>query len=75
MKTLHQYLEAKGSKSLTALASEIGISKSRLSQLRLSRNWPPDLALKVEAATERKLDASKLSKVVADARSSKEHAA
>jgi DNA-binding transcriptional regulator YdaS (Cro superfamily) len=68
--TLDAYLHADGSKSLTALSVEVGISKSRLSQLRENINWPPELALKVEHATGGAVDASAISPVVATARSS-----
>lgn len=66
--TLHRYLGTKGAKSLTALSLELGVSKGRLSQLRHLKDWPPELALKVEKATDGKLNASALSAVVADAR-------
>jgi hypothetical protein len=68
MMTLDQYLASDGAKSLTALAAEIAISKGRLSQLRHSVDWPPDLALKVESATSGALNASGLSKIIAAAR-------
>lgn len=68
MTTLDAYLARKDAKKLTDLAIEIGISKARLSQLRNSRDWPPALALKVEEATGGKLSASKLSRVILDAR-------
>lgn len=67
--TLDAYLEPEGAKSLTALSIEVGISKGRLSQLRnVTGAWPPELALKIEAATDGALDASILSSVVAQAR-------
>lgn len=66
--TLDQYLAKDGAKTLTALSLEIGVSKGRLSQLRHATDWPPDLALKVEAAVGGALDASALSQVVARAR-------
>jgi DNA-binding transcriptional regulator YdaS (Cro superfamily) len=66
--TLDIYLTLPGAKSLTALSAEIGVSKSRLSQLRASTSWPPELALKAEAATGGALNASILSDVVAQAR-------
>lgn len=66
--TLDGYLETEGAKSLTALSAEIGVSKGRLSQLRHSKEWPPELALKAEKATDSALDASSLSRVVKDAR-------
>lgn len=66
--TLDAYLSADGAKSLTALSAEIGISKGRLSQLRHATEWPPELAMKVETATDGALSASILSSVVAQAR-------
>lgn len=66
--TLNTYLAQAGAKSLTDLAAEIGISKGRLSQLRHLSEWPADLALKVEAATDGALSASSLSEIVARAR-------
>lgn len=66
--TLDTYLASAGAKSLTALATEIAISKGRLSQLRHSTDWPPDLALRVETATDGALNASGLSAVIASAR-------
>lgn len=66
--TLNTYLERKGAKTLTALATEMGVSKGRLSQLRNSTDWPADLALKVESVTGGALNASVLSSIVARAR-------
>lgn len=66
--TLDTYLRRDGAKTLTAIADEIGVSKGRLSQLRNATEWPPELALKVEAATQGALSASKLSAVIAQAR-------
>lgn len=68
MMTLDRYLAADGAKTLSALAIEIGVSKGRLSQLRNLTEWPPELALKVEEATDGRLNASQLSAVVARAR-------
>ncbi len=67
--TLDAYLKLEGSKTLTALAVELGISKGRLSQLRDIVDWPPELALKAETATDGALNASLISPVVARARS------
>ncbi|WP_257541081.1 hypothetical protein [Sphingobium sp. CFD-1] len=69
--TLDAYLKRKGAINLTTLSDKIGISKGRLSQLRKSKDWPPELALKVEAATGGVMNASKLSVIVAMARSTK----
>lgn len=68
--TLDTYLRRDDAKSLTALAGELGVSKGRLSQLRDKTEWPPELALRAEAATGGLLDASRLSAVVSDARGS-----
>ena len=66
--TLDTYLSRADAKSLTALSVAIGVSKGRLSQLRNARDWPAELALKAEAATEGVLNASALSPVIAQAR-------
>lgn len=68
MTTLDAYLARKDAKSLTEIAIEVGISKARLSQLRNSREWPPQLALEVEKATGGALSASRLCPVIAQAR-------
>ena len=68
--TLDDYLRADGSKTLTALSKEIGVSKGRLSQLRKEKHCPPELALRLEAATGGALNASNLSPIVFDARRS-----
>ena len=66
--TLDTYLDRPGAMTLTALAGEVGVSKSRLSQLRDKTDWPADLALKIEGATGGALNASLLSPTVAKAR-------
>ena len=66
--TLHEYLERPDAMTLTALAETVGCSKSRLSQLRNARDWPPELALKIEAATGGAVSATHLSGIVAQAR-------
>ena len=68
MTTLATYLSRAGSKKLTDIATAVGISKGRLSQLRDKTDWPPQLALDVEAATNGGVDASELSAIVASAR-------
>lgn len=68
MMTLNAYLARRGAKKLSELAADIGVSRSRLSQLRNSRDWPPTLALKIEAATGGEISASELSPVVLEAR-------
>ena len=66
--TLDQYLKLEGSLSLTQLSHDVSISKGRLSQLRESTDWPPDLALRVESATAGIVNASMISPTVALAR-------
>lgn len=66
--TLSDYLATPGAKTLTALSLEVEVSKGRLSQLRDATEWPPELAMKVEKATDGALNATVLSKVVASAR-------
>ncbi len=66
--TLDAYLSRPDAKSLTALSLEMGVSKGRLSQLRNSTEWPPNLALDVERATAGELNAAELSGTVARAR-------
>lgn len=46
----------------------MGISKGRLSQLRDSTDWPPELAMTAEEKTNGALDAAELSPVIAKAR-------
>lgn len=65
---LDTYLKRQGAMSLTTLSDKIGVSKGRLSQLRNSKEWPPELALKAEEATLGILSASKLSPVIKMAR-------
>lgn len=65
---LDAYLAGKHAMSLTDLARELGVSKGRLSQLRKSTDWPPELALAVESKTGGALNASILSPTVAKAR-------
>ena len=66
--TLDGYLERPGAMTLTKLAADIGVSKSRLSQLRNSTDWPAELALVAESKTGGALNASILSPTVAKAR-------
>lgn len=66
--TLDAYLATDGAKTLTDLAREVEVSKGRLSQLRNSVEWPAELALKVEAATDNHVDAADLSPIVRQAR-------
>lgn len=68
---LDTYLATDGAKSLTDLSVEVGISKGRLSQLRNSKEWPPELALKVERATGGQVDAALISPIVSEAREPK----
>jgi hypothetical protein len=66
--TLDAYLRGEDAMTLTKLAGEVGVTKGRLSQLRNSTDWPPDLAMEAERATAGRLNASLLSPVVARAR-------
>ena len=66
--TLEAYLKRKDAKNLTALSKALGISKGRMSQLRHAKEWPPELALGLEEATEGRLDASRFSAVIRKAR-------
>lgn len=68
MTTLAEYLATDDAKTLTALSAELGVSKGRLSQLRDATEWPPELAMKAEAATGGVLNAATLSQVVRQAR-------
>jgi DNA-binding transcriptional regulator YdaS (Cro superfamily) len=68
MLTLSQFLDTNGAPSLTDLAEKIGISKGRLSQLKSETDWPPDIALKIEAATHGAIDASAMSTIIQRAR-------
>lgn len=68
MSTLASYLKRDGAMSLTQLAGELGVSKGRLSQLRTSTDWPPELALLAESKTGGALNASVLSPTIAKAR-------
>lgn len=65
--TLDAYLNEPGNKA-SDLAKAIGISSGRLSQIRGGDPCPPELALKIEAATGGRVSASVLSHVIALAR-------
>ena len=65
---LKTFLDAPGAPSRAELCKTLGISQGRLSQLRDSTDWPPDLALRIENATGGALSASTLSPVIAQAR-------
>lgn len=54
--------------TLTQLAAEMGVSKSRLSQLRHSQDWPAELALTAESKTGGAINASQLCPLVLKAR-------
>lgn len=68
MQTLDAYLATADAVKLTVLADRMGVTKGRLSQLRHSKDWPPDLALKCEEALGGAISASELSSVIARAR-------
>lgn len=65
--TLDAYLRQSGTKA-GDLAKAIGVSKGRLSQIRGGEKCPPELALKIEAATSGAVSASALSHIIALAR-------
>lgn len=65
--TLDAYLKMPDQKA-GDLARAIGVSKGRLSQIRGGEKCPPELALKIEAATGGIVNASALSHVIALAR-------
>ncbi|WP_010545239.1 hypothetical protein [Sphingomonas elodea] len=58
--TLDDYLATEGAPTLTELSARIGVSKGRLSQLRKSSEWPAQLALDAERATDGALVAAQL---------------
>lgn len=66
--TLDAYFKQPNAPSLTAIAAAIGVSKGRLSQIRGGEKCPPDVALRIEAATAGAVSASALSHVIAQAR-------
>jgi DNA-binding transcriptional regulator YdaS (Cro superfamily) len=66
--TLSAYFLRPDAMNASQLASAIGISKGRISQLRDSTEWPPELALSVERATGGAVSASDLSPIIAQAR-------
>lgn len=66
--TLSEYLARPGAPSLTDLSVALDVSKGRLSQLRDARDWPPDLALRIEEYTGGVLNAAILSPIIARAR-------
>lgn len=66
--TLDKYFKKPGSMNLTTMAKRLDYTKGRLSQLRFSNDMPPKIALQIEKLTDGELDASKLSKVIKEAR-------
>jgi len=66
--TLQDYLNRPDAKKRNELCEGLGISAGRLSQLRDETEWPPELALKLEAVTDGIISASAISSVVAKAR-------
>lgn len=73
--TLDAYFTRDDALTLTALSERLGISKGRLSQLRNSTEWPPELALEAEKQTGGAVSASDLSPTIARARTSAPQAA
>ncbi len=68
MQTFDQYLRSDNADKLTAIAARVGVTPGRLSQLRRSVKWPPELALAIERETGGAVDAAHISPVVAQAR-------
>ena len=66
--TLHDYVRRPGALTRTELCDGLGISAGRLSQLRDLRDWPPELALKLERVTHGAISASEICPVIAQAR-------
>jgi hypothetical protein len=71
--TLDDYLGSPAALSLTELSAACGVSKGRLSQLRAKDgkappDFPPDLALRIERATDGCVDAALLSSVIRSSR-------
>lgn len=66
--TLDAYFKRTDAKTQTQIAAAAGVSKGRLSQIKNGQPCPPDLALRIEAATEGAVSASALSHVIAQAR-------
>lgn len=66
---IHRYFKRDGAMNRSRLAEAIGISKGRMTQLcEKGAEWPPELALKAEAATDGILDAGALSDIIRRAR-------
>ena len=66
--TLAEYIKRPGALSRSALCEGLAITPGRLSQLRASTEWPPELALKLESLTRGAISASEICPVVARAR-------
>ena len=66
--TLDAYFKRPDAKTQTEVALIAGVSKGRLSQIKGGNPCPPDLALRIEAATDGAVSASELSHVIAQAR-------
>ncbi len=66
--TLQEYLDRPDAMNRTELCGALGISNGRLSQLRDLKDWPPELALRLEEATGGAINASDVSPIIAQAR-------
>jgi DNA-binding transcriptional regulator YdaS (Cro superfamily) len=71
--TLTAYFNSPDAMNASQLAAAIGVSRSRITQLR-GKDWPPELALEAERVTGGRVDAGKLSPVIAKARETGEAA-
>jgi len=65
--TLTTYLERPDAMKPSQLAAALGVSRSRITQLK-DKPWPPELALAAEKATGGALDAASLSPIIKQAR-------
>lgn len=67
--TLTEYLKKSDSLTASQLASSLGVSAGRITQLKADgADWPAHLAMDAEKLTEGALDAAKLSSAVKRAR-------
>ena len=67
--TLTEYLKKSDSLTASQLASSLGVSAGRITQLKADgADWPAHLAMDAEKITEGALDAAKLSSAVKRAR-------
>ena len=68
MSIIKSYFDRPGSLKRAEVCEAMNITQGRLSQLRDSVDWPPELALKMESVTRGAINASDISPLVAKAR-------